>query len=405
MEYIAVLDIGTSKMIALAASRDDRKRILAVEQIESGGSIRRGLIDNPAAASLKVVELVRRLNLSLTRANLPALKQIYLGIGGQGLHTQPYTVEKDLGGQPVDDEMIDGLRNQSDWDPSFDLLSQAFFGYFVDGQFYPQPQGMAGEKLEVRSLLTLGHHSKFRNEVEKALENANIELADGLTSPVATATFVLTPDDKDVGCALIEAGAGLTYVSIYKTGALRHLIALPFGGDAITRDITSLGKTEEEAETLKISEGDAFDEDKSNEINPLIRARAMEIIANILHQIKEAGYENELPAGFVLTGGGSRLKGFDKLLKEQTGRPVRRVEEAPEQSCARGLLLLGKEHCGKEVPVTKPVEPPKPPTLPLEGGSQQSTGGEKEKKEKTEKKGGQLMVTLERWAGNIFDHE
>ncbi|MDR2682896.1 MAG: rod shape-determining protein [Dysgonamonadaceae bacterium] len=354
MEYIAVLDLGTSKMLAMVADKDDRKKILAIEQIDSGGSIRRGLIYRTTEAASKIAGLIRRLNEHLKQENLPPLKQIYLGIGGQGLHTKKHSVETILeANQMVDDNLLDLLRDecQAEGNGTFELIENISPEYYVDGQLELHPQGVRCNKLEARFQLILGHFSAFRTEVEEALKKENVELLDTFVSPVATAGQVLTPREKERGCALVEWGAGVTYLSVYTHGLLRHLIAIPLGGHTITRDIYSLDKaeTEAEAESMKIREGSACIDDETNELNNVIEARVGEIIANIRRQIEISGYEQALHAGFVLTGGASRLAGLEQLLRQQTNKPVRRVEENPEQSCARGLLLLGNENCAAEM--------------------------------------------------------
>jgi len=350
MEYIAALDLGTSKMLAMAASKDNRQKILATEQIESGDSIRRGLIYKTPEVSSKIAELIRRLNHTLKRDNLPDLKQVYVSIGGQGLHTKPYLIEKNIDRNIVDDKLLDQLHDEcrADWNGSFELAEIVSPEYYLDGHSESQPQGVRCEKLEARFQLVVGHFSEFKTEVKKALEKESVELIDTFVAPLATAEFALTESEKESGCALVELGAGITYLSIYKSGLLRHLVTIPIGGDVITKDICSLDKTEMEAEEWKISEGCAFLDDESDELNNAIEARANEIVANILHQIETSGCGQTLNAGFILTGGASCLNGLDKLLEQQSKKPVRRVEDNPEQSCVRGMLLLGNENCGRE---------------------------------------------------------
>ncbi|MDR0541953.1 MAG: pilus assembly protein PilM [Dysgonamonadaceae bacterium] len=357
MEYIAVLDLGTSKMLAMVASKNDRQKILATEQIDSGDSIRRGLIYKTTEAASKITELIRRLNRKLNQADLPELKQVYIGVGGQGLHTKACSIETNVDGNTVvDDKLLDYLRDkcQSEENGMFELIENISPEYYVDGQQELHPQGVRCEKLEARFQLILGHYSTFKAEVEEALKKENVELVDVFVSPIATAQQTLTGREKERGCALVEFGAGVTYLSIYKDSLLRHLIAIPLGGHVITKDICNLDKTEIEAESLKINEGSACTDDEANELNTVIEARADEIVANILRQIEISGYKQALNAGFILTGGASRLNGLDKLLEQRTDKLTRRVEENPEQSCARGLLQLGNENCAKEAPKTEP---------------------------------------------------
>ena len=350
MEYIAALDLGTSKMIAMVANKNDRHKILARAQIESGDSIRRGLIYKTTEASSKIAELIRRLKWELQQARLPALQQIYVGVGGQGLHTKAYVGEKNLNGDMVSDEILDQLRDEchADWNESFELIDKISPEYYLDGHLELQPQGVHCDRLKARFQMILGYFSNFKTEVEKALRRESVEVVDMFVSPIATAKQVLTEQEKKRGCALIELGAGLTYLSVYKSGLLRHLIAIPLGGDVITKDICSPDKTEAESEKLKISEGYTQADDEANELYTAVEARADEIVLNILHQIEISGYGQTLNAGFILTGGASRLKGLDRLLEQRTNKSIRWVEENPEQSCVRGLLKLGNENCSKE---------------------------------------------------------
>jgi cell division protein FtsA len=358
MEYIAVLDLGTSKMLAMVASKDDRRKILAIEQMDSGDSIRRGLIYKTTEAALKIVELVRRLNQKLVQADLPPLRHLYVGIGGQGLHTKTHSVKTDMDGNTaIDDNLLDSLRDkcQNEKDERFELIENTSPEYYVDGQKETHPQGVRCNQLEARFQLVMGHFHAFKTEVEEALRRENVELIDTFVSPLATAEQVLTEREKERGCALLEWGAGLTYLSIYKNSLLRYLVAIPLGGQIITKDICGLDKTEAEAEALKTREGNAWVEDESNELNTIIEARTDEIVSNIFRQIEISGYGLGLNAGFILTGGASQLKGLDKLLEQRTDKPIRRVDEHPEQSCARGLLQLGNENCAGETLKKAPI--------------------------------------------------
>ena len=351
MEYIAALDLGTSKMIAMVASKTNRHKILARAQIESGDSIRRGLIYKTTEASAKIAELIRRLKWEMKQMHLPALMQVYVGIGGQGLHTKACSVEKDLNGNMVNDELLDELRDecQADSDRSFEVIDKVSPEYYLDGQLELQPQGIRCEKLDAHFQIIFGYYSKFKTEVERALGKETVKVADTFVSPIAVAKEVLTERERERGCALIEFGAGLTYLSIYKSGLLRYLVVIPLGGNAITKDICSMDKTEAEAEKLKINEGCVQSGDEANELNAIIDARTDEIVTNIFRQIEISGYGEDLKAGFILTGGASRLKGLDSLLEQRTDKPVRRIEDNPEDSCIRGLLQLGNENCLKEI--------------------------------------------------------
>jgi cell division protein FtsA len=147
--------------------------------------------------------------------------------------------------------------------------------------------------------------------------------------------MVLTNDEKKLGCMLVDFGAETTTVSIYKNGFLQYFATLPIGSRCITRDVMSLGYTEEKAEEIKRTIGDAVNAEpnvrKSNfegdatEVNNYIRARAGEIAVNIAEQCKYAGmtFSADLPGGIILVGGGTKLRGFAQLMEQNSSAKVR----------------------------------------------------------------------------------
>ena len=143
------------------------------------------------------------------------------------------------------------------------------------------------------------------------------------------AKHVLSYDERQLGCMLVDLGAETTTVSIYKNDALIHIATLPFGGRNITRDIMSLNVLEEKAESLKISAGNAMPPSESldqsaqidgvmvQDISKLVVARSGEIIANINEQFKFANITPEdLAHGIILIGGSAKLNGFRELLEK-----------------------------------------------------------------------------------------
>ena len=164
----------------------------------------------------------------------------------------------------------------------------------------------------------------------QSVNSANIQVLKYPVRPLAIANIVLSNEDKQLGCMLVDFGAETTTVSIYKGSTLRYLVTLPFGSRNITRDIMNIRSClEDVAENLKCTLGNIDPEQKSanpdtKEINNFIEARASEIIANINEQLNYAGIKpEELPRGIIITGGGSKLPGFNTLLSQQTDLKIR----------------------------------------------------------------------------------
>ena len=129
--------------------------------------------------------------------------------------------------------------------------------YFLDDKPESNPVGVPCSRIEARYKLIVGRPSLKLNIVNSISEQAKIEIAGILVSPLALGDVVLSDNEKDLGCALIGFGAGVTTISVYKGGKLASLSVVPFGGNLITKDITNLRVVESEAERLKITYGSA----------------------------------------------------------------------------------------------------------------------------------------------------
>jgi cell division protein FtsA len=162
--------------------------------------------------------------------------------------------------------------------------------------------------------------------------------------PLASALAVLTEDEKELGVALIEMGAGTTDLAIFHEGKIRHLGTIAFGGNNVTGDIVhGLGVTQGDAERLKERYGCAYEPmvDPSDVIQlPSTVAQGdrqipRELLAHIIHQrtdeifdlvqndISSAGYAGRLSAGVVLTGGAAAMQGISELAADVFGAGVR----------------------------------------------------------------------------------
>lgn len=370
--HIAALDLGTSKISAMVAKKgwDGVLSIVAHEEIISENSIRRGCVFNVEAVSAKVTSLIRSLNRKLDNP----IGKIYVGIGGQSLRTEPYTVKREVENEMVTKDLIDSMleeakdyRHQSD-----ETLAAVSPEYYLDGRLEANPKGATCREIETRFQLILGQ-SALKKSLLSAIEfRGRVDIAGFFISPIATANAVLTDKEKELGCALIEFGAGITTVSIYKSGLLKYLVTIPLGGEVITKDIMSLSILEKEAEELKIRQGSALmDPNEENDINSAIEARSDEILANVFNQIEESGFANSLGAGIIITGGAALLREIPEVIQRKTGHTVRlasarrgivnqaaELTQNPANSTIIGLLSLGTENCLKEkvIPEHRPDE-------------------------------------------------
>ncbi|MDR2056971.1 MAG: cell division protein FtsA [Dysgonamonadaceae bacterium] len=431
-EYVAALDIGTSKIVAAVARKNEKGilTILASEKEETENCIRRGYIYNADTTLNKISRIIRKLNDKLRNRSLPNIEQIYAGIGGQSIHIEWHCIKKEINTR-VTRELLDTIDEEiCRYAPELvEILEILPPEFYLDGQLENNPKGAAGSVIEARYPLITNDLFLRRNL--KSLLEGKINIAGFHISPLATAEAVLTAEDKEAGCALIELGAGLTYLSIYKNSKLKHLFTIPLGASTITKDIGSLNISEKEAEELKIKYGSAlieYDNDgkitareiaqreELKDFDNVVEARSDEIIANIKYQIEQSGYKSALGAGIIITGGGALLKNIQTSLKQKIGirvslAPNRCLDAADAETATQsgyatvtGLLLLSKANCAKETRQEKPTEndlfgdkentgnPPVKPAPEKEPHAQGNTGGKKKKK------------SFINWGSSLFDN-
>ncbi len=237
------------------------------------------------------------------------------------------------------------------------------------------PLGMAGVRLESKVHIVTGAISSAQNII-KCANQAGINVSDIVLEPLASAEAVLSPDEKELGVALVDIGGGTTDIAIYVRGSVVHTGVIAMGGNHITNDIAvGLRTSIQDAETIKISSGCAMASmlpsdqviqvpavggRKAREISrsvltKIIEPRVEEIFSLVAQEIQNSGYKHLLSTGVVLTGGSSLLEGSPELAEFILDLPVRRgapqgvgglldVVSSPIYSTAVGLLLYGMKN-------------------------------------------------------------
>lgn len=246
-------------------------------------------------------------------------------------------------------------------------------GFSVDGQRgIKDPIGMQGIRLEVDAHLIQGLSSHIRN-VTKAVFRTGIDIAELVYVPLAAAQAVTQSRQRELGVCVLVIGAGTTGMAVYEEGELLHAVTLPIGADHITSDIAiGLKVSLEVAERLKQSLGSATPEvvNKREDVDlrsygadqteivslhyvsEIIEARVEELYEKVEGELRKIDRSGLLPAGVILTGGGSKLPGMVDVAKRvlhlpcaigfpsvQTSMPELSLD--PRFSTAVGLVLWG----------------------------------------------------------------
>lgn len=396
--YIVAIDLGTSCIKGVIGTRSQTGvfTVIACETESSTNCIRRGVIYNVENAAHRINILLRKL---ANRVPGIQIKKVYVGVGGQSIHSINHVVAKSLGADgEVKKEIIETLFKecQTFKPDGLEVLSIVSPTYYLDGNHEMNPVGIPCSRIEARYKLIVCRPSLKRHVINSIAERAKIEVLDIFISPLALADIVLSEDEKDLGCALLDFGAGVTSLTVYKNKRLVDLCVIPLGSHLITRDILCLNVVESEAERLKKTYGDAVPDKendtpvqvnsinsvgprqiKSSEINEIVEARFQEILENIHARLNDSGVVDTLNAGIVITGGGASLKNSDEAIRERFGMTVRHalinksffektnVPIEPEYGVVAGLLLKGTVNCT----YTPPVSPPNPnPINRIDGG-------------------------------------
>ena len=342
-DYIAAIDLGTSHLTGIVGEKNANGTfsIIACETVETDNCINRGMIVNCNNTAKHISDMITKLE---SRLKGDFIDKIYVGVGGQSLRTIDHVETIEIAeGASVTEADIEYMKEKcSKHKPDLvDVLGITPAVYYRDDQKVKKPIGVLCKQFEARYKLVIGR-AMIRNTIQNSIESLEEkELAGIIVSPLALADAVLSPNDKELGCALVDFGAGVTSVSVFKDGDLQHLCVIPFGGKLITRDLTTLQLTEDKAEQLKKEKGRANvqkeDENehiqiemegadreiKLSDLNAVIEGRAKEIIENVCARINDTIEIKQLGAGIVIAGGASELGYLEELLTEKSNVQVR----------------------------------------------------------------------------------
>jgi len=372
---IVGLDIGTSKIVAIVAelSPEGVMNVIGLGSQPSRG-LKKGVVVN-IETTMATIQRV------LEEAELMAdcqIKEVYTGIAGS--HIRCYTShgmvaikEKEVTQADIDRvvETAKAIPIPND-QQILHIVPQSFT---IDGQDdVHEPLGMSGVRLEVDVHIVTGAVSAVEN-VTKCIRRCGLDVRDVILQPLASATAVLSDDEKDLGVCLIDIGGGTSDIAIYTGGAIRHTAVIPIAGDQVTNDIAMTLRTPtKEAEELKVRYGCALRQlADANDIievpgvgeraprklsRPMlaevIEPRIEELFQFVQSEVRRSGFEEMISSGVVITGGSALLQGMTELGEEVFHMPVRvgvptysgglaDVVKSPRYATTVGLLLEGRD--------------------------------------------------------------
>ena len=362
--YIAAADLGSAKIaLSVAKIEGDDIQVIYYKETPSDG-IRNSYVFNPKRAAGPLRNAIREAEEEL---NIKIL-QVVVGLPRYDVRQEIASarMERSDPASCITKDEINTLKSIAiDSYPIADEAKEEIYGA-VAQSFSADEELVCASENDVVGVTADAIEGNFKVFVgaQKAVSNIDIMLnevgvapARKMFLPNTVARAVLTDAEKENGVALVEIGAGVTSLTIYRGKLLRHYSAIPFGGRSITTDIKyecgfnatdikyECGFNEKLAENIKLAFGACLpdklqslsdkviqindDENGSYEqlpvkyLSEIITCRAREIIEAVLWQIQDSGYADKLRNGVVLTGGGANLVNIANLLKEMSGYTVR----------------------------------------------------------------------------------
>jgi cell division protein FtsA len=343
-DLVVGLDIGTAKVMVVVA------------ELLPGGELRVAGLGSAPAHGLKrgvVVNIdatVQSIQQALKEAEMMAdckITRVYTGITGghiRGQNSTGMVIVRDKEVTQVDVARVVETAKAINIPNDQRLLLVEPQEFVIDGHEVKEPIGMSGGRLEVKVHIVTGAQAAAENIV-KCVRRCGLEVDQLVLNPSASSHAVLTADEKDLGVALVDIGAGTTDVSIFTDGAIRHTAVIPIAGDLITSDIAMALRTPtKDAEEIKVEFGVAKQllADPSEQLEvPGLGDRAprmlsrqalagvieprVEEIYSLVHQvIRESGYEELLSSGIVICGGAAMMPGMVELGEDIFLKPVRK---------------------------------------------------------------------------------
>lgn len=333
-EFIVAIELGSSVFRGIAGKKnlDGSITVQALVKEDASQCIRKGVVNNIDKTANCLRSIVNKLSKTLKQN----ITHVYVGVGGQSVRSVRNVIVKDLPTETiVDSDIVDGLMDTNrgmDY-PDLEVLNVVTQEYRIGTQLVVDPVGIKGTRVE-GNYLNISQRKLFYSNLNESFDKAGIPIAEIFPAPLVMADNVLTDSEKRGGCVLVDLGADTTTVSVYYKSLLRHLAVIPLGGNAITKDITTLKVEERDAELLKIKYASAYtptadidpaatysvDGERTIECRQLIdlvECRVEEIIQNVWHQVP-AEYVGKMLGGIILTGGGSNLRNIEQAFKKYT---------------------------------------------------------------------------------------
>jgi cell division protein FtsA len=371
------LDIGTSRVRCVVGepASDGRMNIVGIGEVESKG-LRRGVVTSTES----VADAIRKAVSEAERVSGLEIETATVNLSGEHLQGENKNGVVAVAGpdKEITEEDVERAIDSAcamPLTPGWEIVARLPQEFIVDGQDgITEPIGMNGARLEAL-VHVVTSPSAGRQNLVKAISRAGIEVEQLILEPVAAAEAVLTDEDREYGCAIVNMGAEITTLMIFGRGAVQHTAVFAFGSMLFTKDIaTGLRVSIPEANKIKREHGCVagflLDENERQEMIEIVpfgrsetRGLSKEILCDIMqpravelmqHVAKEATTAKlQISGGVFITGGGARVRGIAEIAEQVFDAPTRvgKIESShfgglvdevngPQWAVACGLALV-----------------------------------------------------------------
>lgn len=377
----AAVNIGSFRISAMIMGETESGdlQVLGSGHRASAG-VKRGYVTDMAAAAHAIRDAVERAE----KASGTPVRSVWIACAGAGLASHVVAVDIEIGGRRIEDEDVEALLVEAQDMIQPDgrkVLHAQPAHYTLDGAHgVANPRGLHAERLGVDIHVMLADGAPVRNLTE-AVQNAHLEVEGVVAAPLAAGHACLTPEERELGVALVEIGADITNVAVFAGGMLLGLHAIPMGSGAITDAIaSSFGIRRSQAERLKCVAGSAIASPAdhrelipvygpgeggeggapagplargADDKNRIVRAELIAVVTQQLgvltgeigKALKMMGFAGPRAGQVVLTGGGAELAGMADFMQGALGQPARlgrppQLAGMPEAHHAPGFATL-----------------------------------------------------------------
>ncbi|MBT0669421.1 cell division protein FtsA [Novosphingobium profundi] len=353
-KVFGAVNIGSFRISAIIAGISESGDLVVLGSgHRASQGIKRGFVTDMAAATYAVRDAIERAE----RMADVSVQKVWIGCSGAGLASRLLPFDAEIGGRRIEQEDIDQLlvaaRDAIQPDGRMVLHAQPA-QYRLDGAHgVADPCGLHAERLGVDIHVMLADGAPIRNLTE-AVQSAHLDVEAVVGSPIAAGFACLSPEERELGVALVEFGAEVTNVSLYAGGMLRDLVSIPIGSADITDAIASaFGIRRYQAERLKCVNGSAIAsphdhremipvnapgeegtgpiarhaDDKNRipraELIGVITGQLGALMEEVNKALKVMQFSSQRGKQVVFTGGGAELVGLADYAQAAIGRPVR----------------------------------------------------------------------------------